>query len=107
MLMPTLSVTAIGVLIAVVGIFLARPPKRALLHGLIGAWLGFLAGAALGVAIDVVLGEGVYLALFGHVAAAIADEAAMYVATNEDPDTARREIIAIARRFLTSLKSGA
>lgn len=38
-----------------------------------------------------------------HLLLAIADEAAMYVATNADPVTARREIIAIIRRFLQAL----
>ncbi|GAA4473079.1 TetR/AcrR family transcriptional regulator [Phytohabitans houttuyneae] len=38
-----------------------------------------------------------------HLLLAIADEAAMYVATNADPVTARREMIAIIRRFLQAL----
>lgn len=42
-----------------------------------------------------------------HLLLAVADEAAMYVATNADPVTARREISAIVRRFLESLTAGA
>lgn len=38
-----------------------------------------------------------------HILLAIADEAAMYVVTNADPVTARRETVAIVRRFLESL----
>lgn len=38
-----------------------------------------------------------------HLLLAVADEAAMYVVTNEDPTTARREIVAIVRRLLESL----
>jgi AcrR family transcriptional regulator len=42
-----------------------------------------------------------------HLLLAVADEAALYVAANPDPDTARRDIAAIARRFLESLTHGA
>jgi AcrR family transcriptional regulator len=42
-----------------------------------------------------------------HLLLAVADEAAMYVVTNADPVTARRDIVAIARRFLESLTRSA
>ena len=42
-----------------------------------------------------------------HVLLAIADEAAMYVVTNADPVGARREVVAIMRRFLESLTHSA
>jgi AcrR family transcriptional regulator len=38
-----------------------------------------------------------------HLLLAIADEAAMYVVTNADPATARREILGIIRRFVEAL----
>jgi AcrR family transcriptional regulator len=41
-----------------------------------------------------------------HLLLAVADEAAMYVVTNADPDNARREIVAIVRRFVESLTRG-
>lgn len=71
MLMPTLSVTGIGVLAALVAIGRGAPTPNALLRGLLGAWLGFLAGALPGVLIDVIVGDGIYVALLGHAGAAI------------------------------------
>lgn len=70
MLMPTLSVTIIGVLVALGAVAVRHASLgRALLFGLAGAWAGFLAGALVGVVIDVVAGTGWMLALSGHVAA--------------------------------------
>jgi hypothetical protein len=38
--------------------------------GVVGAWIGFIAGALVGVIIDVILQTGTYVAIIGHVAAA-------------------------------------
>jgi hypothetical protein len=70
MLMPALSVTGIGIAIAVMAIIRGKPATGALLRGLLGAWLGFVAGAVPGVLLDIVLTNGVYVALLGHVGAA-------------------------------------
>lgn len=69
MLMPALSVTLIGIAVAMVGMARRRPRPAMLRRGLVGAWLGFLVGAMPGVLLDVILADGVYLPLFGHVAA--------------------------------------
>ncbi|MFC7406039.1 hypothetical protein [Georgenia alba] len=71
MLMPTLSVTAIGLVVAAVWMIRGRPATATLLKGLVGAWLGFLAGALVGVVFDVVLLDGIYVALFGHAFAVV------------------------------------
>lgn len=70
MLMPTLSVTAIGVLVAVAAMTIRRSsPGHAFLLGVVGAWIGFALGAVAGMLVDVVAGTGWVLALSGHVAA--------------------------------------
>lgn len=69
MLMPALSVTVIGIVIAVVGIIRGKPATAMLLRGLVGAWLGFVPGVIPGVMLDVILTNGVYVALLGHIGA--------------------------------------
>lgn len=69
--MPALSVTVIGVVIAVAGIIRGKPTAGMLLRGLLGAWLGFVAGAIPGVVLDVILADGVYVALLGHIVATV------------------------------------
>ena len=72
MLMPLASVTLIGLLGAVVVVGSHRwSPGVALGRGLLGAWAGFVVGAIVGVAVDVVSHSGVYVAIFGHLAAVI------------------------------------
>lgn len=68
MLMPTVSVTVIGLTVGVVGLLLFNRGRawRDLLRGLVGAWLGFLGGALAGIIMDVMLGTGVFVALVGH-----------------------------------------
>lgn len=44
-------------------------PGRTLAIGLLGAWAGFVLGALAGLLIDVLTDDGVYLAIFGYVAA--------------------------------------
>lgn len=67
MLMPTVSVTVIGLVVGLVGLLLNRGRAwRELLRGLVGAWAGFLGGALAGVIMDVMLGTGVFVALVGH-----------------------------------------
>src|SRR5690554_4169996 len=68
MLMPTVSVTVIGLTVGVVGLLLFNRGRawRDLLRGLVGAWLGFLGGALAGIIMDVMLSTGVFVALVGH-----------------------------------------
>lgn len=82
MLMPLLSVTAIGLVTAVLVIITRHaPPVRALLLGLGGAWAGFLAGALVGVVVDVIAGTGWAVALAGHVVAVVGAAVAGWYAT--------------------------
>ncbi|MDA3648833.1 hypothetical protein LZ318_06085 [Saccharopolyspora indica] len=77
MLMPLLSVTAIGLVTAVLVVITRHaPPVRALLLGLVGAWAGFAGGAVVGVVVDVIAGTGWMVALAGHVVAVIGAAAA-------------------------------
>jgi len=71
MLMPGLSVTLIGLAIAAIAIALRKPVVPALLWGLLGAWAGFAALGLVGLVVDVVLFNGVYVAILGHIGAAI------------------------------------
>ncbi len=68
MLMPTVSVTVIGLTVGLVGLLLFSRGRawQELLRGLVGAWAGFLGGALAGVIMDVMLGTGVFVALVGH-----------------------------------------
>lgn len=69
MLMPTLSVTVIGVVVAPLAMARGARPGVALVRGVVGAWLGFLAGAIPGVLIDVATSSGWYVAVPGHAGA--------------------------------------
>lgn len=70
MLFPTLSVTLVGVIGALVALVARRHrPGAAFLLGIGGAWLGFLLGAVVGVTADVVLRSGIYVAIVGHLVA--------------------------------------
>lgn len=68
--MPTLSVTVIGLLGAVVtAVGARRISGGAVLRGLGGAWLGFGVGALVGVVIDVVTAGGTFVPVLGHAGA--------------------------------------
>lgn len=70
MILPTLSVTVIGLIGAAVCVAMRmQSPTSALVRGLAGAWGGFVCGALLGVLIDVVVQTGIWLAIIGHLAA--------------------------------------
>jgi hypothetical protein len=72
MLMPLASVTLIGLLGAVVVLGSCRwSPGVALGRGLLGAWAGFVVGAIVGVTIDIVSHNGAYVAIVGHLGAAV------------------------------------
>ena len=72
MLLPTVSVTVIGLIAGPLAVVIGRSrPARALLLGVVGAWAGFVVGALVGVALDVVVGSGTYLAIVGHLMAVI------------------------------------
>jgi hypothetical protein len=70
MIMPLVSVTFIGLTVAVA---LAAARQRsipgALGRGIAGAWAGFACGALVGLTADVVLSAGGTLAVVGHYAA--------------------------------------
>jgi hypothetical protein len=87
MLMPGLSVTLIGLAIAVAGIVMHRPVPPTLLRGLIGAWAGFLTFGLVGLVLDVVLGNGTFVAFLGHLGAAVT--AAIVVARGSRPAAQR------------------
>ncbi|WP_436774554.1 hypothetical protein [Yinghuangia sp. YIM S09857] len=83
MVMPGLSVTFIGLLVAVVAIgaraawtrrrsgpLVDRRPGVAV-GAVVGAWAGFLAGAVVGVVVDVTTGGGTFVAVFGHAVAVV------------------------------------
>jgi hypothetical protein len=70
MLLPTVSVTVIGLLAGLLALLLGRyRPGPALVLGVVGAWIGSIAGALVGVIIDVMLQTGTYVAVIGHAAA--------------------------------------
>lgn len=72
MLMPTLSVTVLGLVAAAIVCAGGRAvPVRAFAGGVAGAWAGFLCGALAGLVIDIVTGRGVLLAVLGHGAALV------------------------------------
>ncbi|QGK69950.1 hypothetical protein GIY23_10830 [Allosaccharopolyspora coralli] len=72
MLMPTLSVSLIGLVVAAL-IMMTTPgaPGQTMLGGVLGAWLGFALGALAGSIVDVATGSGVFLAMAGHAAALV------------------------------------
>jgi hypothetical protein len=71
MLLPTVSVTVIGLLAGLLALLLGRyRPGPALVLGVVGAWIGFIAGALGGVIIDLILQTGTNVAIIGHTAAA-------------------------------------
>jgi hypothetical protein len=78
---PTLSVTAIGLVIGGLGLALTRDGWAPLLAGVIGAWVGFGLGAMIGVVIDVVVGTGTGVALAGHALAIVGALAAVRART--------------------------
>lgn len=67
MLFPAVSVTVIGLVVGLIAMVATdHRPAPAIARGVAGAWLGFAAGALAGVAIDVVLGDGIFVAIVGH-----------------------------------------
>jgi len=69
MLFPAFSVTLIGLVIGGMAAANNARPLRPILIAVSGAWAGFLVGALVGVAIDAIAGTGIWVAIFGHVAA--------------------------------------
>jgi len=69
MVMPLISVTAIGLIVGlVVGGATGKIGLRSI-EGVVAAWLGFLAGAIVGMLFGAVAGTGSTVAWLGHVAA--------------------------------------
>jgi membrane associated rhomboid family serine protease len=71
MLMPGLSVTLIGLVIAAIAIARGKPALPVLLRGLVGAWVGFVGLALIGLVVDVLFFSGMYVAILGHIGAAM------------------------------------
>jgi hypothetical protein len=72
MLLPTVSVAVIGLIAGLLALVVGRSrPARALLLGVVGAWLGFLVGAIVGVSVDIVVESGIYLGIVGHLMAVV------------------------------------
>ncbi|HSJ83226.1 MAG TPA: hypothetical protein VLA91_05345 [Acidimicrobiia bacterium] len=69
MVMPLLSVTAIGVIVGMVAGAATGKIGRRSIEGVVAAWLGFLAGAILGILFDILAGTGSMVAWLGHAAA--------------------------------------
>jgi len=69
MIFPAFSVTLIGLVIGGIAAANNARPLGPILISVAGAWAGFLAGALVGVAIDAIAGTGIWVAIFGHVAA--------------------------------------
>lgn len=72
MLMPWVSVSAIGLLVGLVGAVRGNARLKSLTGGFAGAWLGFAVGALAGLTFDVWAQTGTTLAMAGHVGAAAA-----------------------------------
>lgn len=68
MLMPSLSVTAIGLVIGAVW-HLFRQVDHALWRGFFGAWAGFATAGLIGLILDVSTGTGHWVPLLGHIGA--------------------------------------
>lgn len=72
MLMPVASVSIIGLVGALVAVAAGwHRVGSAVVRGVGGAWVGFLAGAVGGLAVDVVAGTGVWVAYVGHLGAVV------------------------------------
>lgn len=81
MVMPFLTVTAIGVLIGGAG-YVIRRGEHALWRGFFGAWAGFATGATAGLLLDVATGSGHWVPLLGHVTAVAAAVLSQWVETS-------------------------
>jgi hypothetical protein len=68
MLMPFLSVTAIGLVVGTAGLVL-RGGNHALLRAFLGSWAGFAAAALVGLILDVTTRSGHWVPLLGHLGA--------------------------------------
>lgn len=83
MLMPTFSVTAIGLVGALTALLLrVQPLASAFGRGLLGAWVGFLLGGVLGGVIDVITANGIFIAYVGHLGAVVG---AVWLLRSRDP----------------------
>lgn len=71
MLTPWISVTAIGLLVGLVGAIWGQPGLLSALRGLAGAWLGFTVGGLVGLTVDVVAQTGAALVVAGHASAVL------------------------------------
>ena len=70
MLMPFLSVTAIGLVVGAIG-HLVRGGDHAVLRGFFGAWAGFATGALIGLVLDITTHSGHWIPLLGHLVAVL------------------------------------
>jgi hypothetical protein len=80
-IMPFLSVTAIGLGVGLVAGLVGSEPGVRLARSVVGAWVGFGAGALVGVVLDVVGRTGTGVALWGHAGALVGAVAGSSVVT--------------------------
>jgi hypothetical protein len=69
MIFPLLSVSLIGLFVALRRAPDWIPQSRAIRNGLIGGWAGYVAGAVIGFVVGFVLPTSIWIGLIGHVAA--------------------------------------
>ncbi len=69
MIFPLLSVSLIGLFVALRMAPDWIPQSRALRHGLIGGWAGYVVGAIIGFLVSFVLPTDIWIGLLGHGAA--------------------------------------
>lgn len=69
MFFPFISVSFIGLFVALRMAPAWMPQTRAIRHGLIGGWAGYVVGAILGFLVGFVMITNIWVGLIGHLAA--------------------------------------
>jgi hypothetical protein len=77
MIFPLLSVSLIGLVVALRMAPGWIPQSRALRHGLIGGWAGYVVGAIIGFLVSFVLPTDIWIGLIGHGAAFVGARASV------------------------------
>lgn len=69
MIFPLLSVSLISLFVALRMAPDWVPQSRAIRHGLIGGWAGYVVGAIIGLLVSFVMITNIWIGLFGHIVA--------------------------------------
>ena len=77
MIFPLLSVSLIGLFIALRMAPDWIPQSRAIRHGLIGGWAGYVVGAIIGFVVGFVMPTDIWIGLFGHILAFVGARASV------------------------------